>query len=109
MFAISIHEIECWLLPFIADMPAHRSKIVGCLKTAEQVANKRGYSLNQKNYEAGKHYEDLSRDMKNHKELMRKYSLNPSLSLFIENLKAMFIKGSGSQPENEKDSSTEGS
>jgi len=99
LFAVCIHEIECWLLPFIADMPAHRSKIVGCLKTAEQVANKRGYSLNQKNYEEGKHYEDLSRDMKNHKQLARKYSSNPSLRIFIEMLKTAFPATPPPQPE----------
>lgn len=86
LFAISVHDIECWLLPFITDKPAHQSKTVGCVKAVEQIANKRGFSINQKNYENGKHYEELSREMRNNKELMRKYSLNESLKTFVDRL-----------------------
>ncbi len=86
LFAIGLHDIECWLLPFITDKPALQSKIVGCVKTVEQIANKRGFSINQKNYENRKHYEGLSREMKNNKELMRKYSLNIGLKAFVDTL-----------------------
>jgi hypothetical protein len=44
-------QIECWLLPFIADQPAHQSKIVGCVNAVERIAQKQGISINQKNYE----------------------------------------------------------
>ncbi len=98
LFAISVHDIECWILPFITDKQAHQSKITGCVNAVEQVANKAGFSINQKNYEDGKHYEDLSRNMKNNNEIMRKYSLNPSLKVFINSLIGTFKK-----PQEEKD------
>ena len=90
LFAISIHDIECWLLPFIADQPAHQSKIVGCVNAVERMAIKQGISINQKNYEDGKHYEKFSQDMKKNNTLMQRYSLNPSLKIFIDMLKTAF-------------------
>ncbi len=86
IFAICVHDMECWLLPFHASQPAHFSKIVRCYPTLEQVAQKKGFSLHQKNYEDGKHYEDLSKDMKDNKILFQKSKLNPSLKYFIESL-----------------------
>jgi hypothetical protein len=90
LFAISAHDIECWLLPFIADQPAHQSKMVGCVNAVERIAQKKGFSIHQKNYEDGKHYEDFSQGMKNHNILMHKYSSNPSLKIFIDSLKTAF-------------------
>lgn len=89
-FAISVHDIECWLLPFNSSTPAHYSKIVSCVKTLERIANQKGFSINKKNYQEGKHYEELSKEMKKHKILMEKHSLNPSLQIFIDKLKNRF-------------------
>jgi hypothetical protein len=89
-FAICIHDLECWLMPFNANQPAHHSKIVGCQKTLENIAKKQGFSIHQKNYEDGKFYETLSQDMKKQKILLLKYSLNPSLKIFIETLSKKF-------------------
>ncbi len=89
-FAICVHDLECWLLPFNATHAAHHSKIVGCANTIEQIAQKSGYSINQKNYENGKHYDTLSKEMKNNKELLQKGVLNPSLKIFIESLTDSF-------------------
>jgi hypothetical protein len=36
------------------------------------------------------HYEKFSQDMKNHNALMQRYSLNPSLKIFIDVLKTAF-------------------
>lgn len=83
VFAITIHEIECWLLPFITTNKAHFSKMVGCENAVEKIANKQGFSIHQKNYQEGKHYDDLSQGMKNRKQLLEKSKLNPSLGLFI--------------------------
>jgi hypothetical protein len=99
LFAISIHDIQCWLLPFIADQPAHQSKIVGCVNAVERIAVKQGISINQKNYEDGKHYEKLSQDMKKNNTLMQRYSLNPSLKIFIDILKTAFPSGQSPVPE----------
>jgi hypothetical protein len=86
IFAVCVHDIECWLLPFHASQPAHFSKMVRCYPTLEQVAQKKGYSLHQKNFQEGKHYEDLSKDMKDNKVLIQKSKLNPSLKFFIDSL-----------------------
>lgn len=92
LFAITVHEVECWLLPFNAALPAHQSKMVNCLETLERIANSRGFSLNQKNYREGRNYEELSKPLKSNKELMHKYLLNPSLKIFVDNLLARFPK-----------------
>lgn len=90
LFAIAVYEIECWLLPFNSNTKAHFSKLVGCTNTIEKIANVRGFSINQKNYEGGKHYEDLSKGMKDNKELLKKSELNPSLKAFVDLLKTTF-------------------
>ena len=90
IFAICVHEVECWLLPFNTNKPAHYSKMVGCVNTIEQIANRNGYSIHEKNYQDGKHYDTLSKEMKNNKVLIQKGSLNPSLKLFLESLTNSF-------------------
>ena len=99
LFAISIHDIECWLFPFITDQPARQSKIVGCVNAVERIAQKLGISINQKNYEDGKHYEKFSQDMKKHNTLIQRYSSNPSLKIFIDMLKTAFPATPPLQPE----------
>lgn len=96
-FAISVHEIECWLLPFNTDNKAHQRKLVGCFNAIENIANKHGFSLNQKNYEAGKHYDILSKGIKSNRELKSKNVLNPSLKVFIESLKSVLPNSSTSK------------
>lgn len=85
-FAICVHDLECWLLPFNAPQPAHQSKIVGCQNTIEKIAGKKGLSIHQKNYQDGKVYDELSKNLKSHKILMEKYTLNSSLEVFINTL-----------------------
>jgi hypothetical protein len=98
IFAICVHEIECWLLPFNANQPAHYSKIAGCANAIEKIAQKNGYSIHQKNYQNGKHYDDLSKEMKNNKALMQKTNLNPGLKFFIDSLSDTFPKGKVEEP-----------
>lgn len=92
IFAITIHEIECWLLPFISEKKAEHKKLVTCSKTVERIANKIGISINQKNYADGKHYDDFSSEMKKQKELLAKSELNPSLKVFMDKLQKTFPK-----------------
>jgi hypothetical protein len=90
LFAVTVHDMECWLLPFNIETLAHQSKMVNCIATLERIANKKGFSINQKNYQSGKHYDEFSKDMKNNKELIKKSKLNPSLQIFIEMLERAF-------------------
>ncbi len=93
IFAITVHEIECWLLPFHITTHAHQRKMVGCLGTLENIANTKGISINQKNFQQGKHYEDFAKPMKKRKDLFQKMELNPSLKVFIQSLKVKFPNG----------------
>ena len=86
IFAICVHEIECWILPFQAIIPAHTKKMVNCLKTLEFYANKKGFSTHQKDFSGSKNYDELSKEMKNHKLLLQNKDLNPSLKIFIDNM-----------------------
>ena len=90
LFAICVHDIECWLLPFNATQPAHHKKLVGCVTTIEKIANEKGFSIHEKNYQEGKHYETLSKPMRDNGQLMNKGKLNESLSLFINELTKVF-------------------
>jgi hypothetical protein len=90
IFAIAVHDIECWVLPFTSDKSSDHAKMVNCLNSTERIANKKGFSLNQKNYREGKHYEDLSKGMTKQKDLMQLYTYNPSLRVFVDNLIQIF-------------------
>ena len=90
LFAVTVHDMECWLLPFNEKLKNKQAKIVGCFNALEAIANKQGFSLHQKNFEESKHYEKLSADMKKQKTLFDKAHLNISLHFFIEQLKVFF-------------------
>ena len=77
--------IECWLLPFNATLPAHQKKMVGCVNAIEKLANEKGFSINEKNYAGGKHYDILSKPMRGNGELITKGKLNESLSFSFMN------------------------
>ncbi|MHA4811870.1 hypothetical protein ACX0G9_27490 [Flavitalea flava] len=94
IFAISVHELECWLLPFNSNNSAHQAKMVNCLNTLEKIATAKGFSLHQKNYQGGRHYDDFSTGMKKNSELKQKYGLNPSLKIFIQKLPKAIASGS---------------
>ncbi len=85
LFAICVHDIECWLLPFNATLPAHQKKMVGCVNAIEKLANEKGFSINEKNYAGGKHYDILSKPMRGNGELITKGKLNESLSFSFMN------------------------
>jgi hypothetical protein len=84
-------------LPFNAKQPAHSGKIVGCGNAMEQIALKNGYSLHQKNYQDGKHYDTLSKEMKDNKSLHQKAGLNAGLKYFIDSLSLVFKKDADEQ------------
>lgn len=90
LFAITVHDMECWLLPFNTTAPAHQSKMVNCVTALEHIANKRGFSIHQKNNQDSKYYIDFSKEMKDKNNLINKSKLNPSLKIFIEMLETNF-------------------
>lgn len=85
IFAISVHEIECWLLPlYYTDNK--KEKFKGCLSTLNQALSKTegfGISANNRNPD---YYEAISRKYLKQRVLMSKYKDNPSFRVFIEEI-----------------------
>jgi hypothetical protein len=81
IFAISVHSIECWLLP-IYYTDNKKSKIKSCLSTLNKaLQRKEKFTIDAKNPE---YYEIVSGKYCKHKVLMKCYKENPSLKIFIE-------------------------
>ncbi|MEA5256586.1 hypothetical protein VB264_02250 [Arcicella aquatica] len=77
VFAISVDEIECWLLPLY-----YTDKI-------KEAINNCDYRLHQKAGKFEKNYNDydkVSKDYRKNKVLMKVYKSNPSLKIFIESV-----------------------
>ena len=83
IFAITVHTIECWLLPLYYD-DANKSKFKGCLDRLNLALNRReGFTISAKTPE---YYDSISRKYLKQKTLMSKYGDNPSFKIFIEEL-----------------------
>jgi hypothetical protein len=77
LFAISVDEIECWLLPlYYTDNT--KSKTNNCDHKLHQKAGKF-----EKNYTD---YDKISKDFRKSKTLMKSYLENPSLKIFVESV-----------------------
>ncbi len=85
IFAISVHEIECWLLPlYYTDNK--KEKFKGCLTTLNQeLSRKEGFGISAANKNPD-YYETISRQYLKHKVLMSKREDNPSLKIFLEEI-----------------------
>lgn len=83
IFAISIHSLECWLLPFYFANNK-KGKIVSCLNTLNP-ALKREFDFTISAKEPD-YYRTASKIMRKHKTFMEKYKDNFSLDLFITEL-----------------------
>ena len=84
IFAISVHSTECWLLPlYYTDNK--KSKVTNCLRTLNQALQKKeNFTIDAKNPE---YYENISKKYLKNKVLMKHYKENPSLKIFIEEIK----------------------
>ena len=91
IFAISVHSIECWLLPiYFPGQPAKASKTENCLKTLNSVLQQReGFYIDKKEL---KYYRDISEKFKKNKDLKRWCILNPSFHGFILELEKRDIR-----------------
>ena len=78
LFAISVDEIECWLLPlYYTDNT--KSKTNNCNHKLHQKAGKF-----EKNYND---YDKISREFRKTKTLMKTYQENSSLKIFVDSVK----------------------
>ena len=81
-FAISVHSLECWLLPLYAKSKTHFSKIKNCAKQLERDVNRHGIDY-IKEYRP---YDNLSIQFRKRKELEKAKQHQQSLALFLESL-----------------------
>ena len=92
LFAISVHSLECWLLPLYYTDKKKQAKVKNCLDTLNlQLAKKHKFTIdpNAKNPE---YYREFSKQYSKHKVLMKHYKDNPSLKNFIEEIQSRDIK-----------------
>jgi hypothetical protein len=85
IFAISVHSIECWLLPLY--YPDNRKeKLVNCLSSLNQKIDKKHQFTIDVDAKNPDYYRKISKQYFKQKVLMKFYQANPSLRIFIENL-----------------------
>ncbi|MCG3672392.1 hypothetical protein [Aliarcobacter butzleri] len=80
IFAISIHELECWLLPIYKD--SKQEKIMGCFESLKRECYSQDIKI-EKNYLS---YNELSKVFLKNKTLMKISSKNASFQIFLESL-----------------------
>lgn len=87
IFAISVHAVECWLLPiYYPTEKSKAAKITGCLDMLNKVLlQKEGFYIDLKN---PKYYQKIAkRIIKMNKREFDSYAkLNPSLHVFVSSL-----------------------
>ncbi len=86
IFAISVHSIECWLLPLCYN-DKRKAKIVNCTNTVDEKLKKDGVKIRLQNKKGEKNvesYREISEKYCKHKTLINLYSKNPSLKIFID-------------------------
>lgn len=90
IFGISVHSIECWLLPiYFSNQTSKANKTVNCLKTLNEVLpQKEDFYIDKKE---PKYYRKISKYYKKQKNLFDSYILNPSLQIFVEEVKSKTI------------------
>ncbi len=91
IFAIAVESIECWVLPLLYSTKPHQQATVNCLQRVNQILIKDGYTIDTKAKNYNNIYDKISKDYQKQKLLKQFYPLNPSLKIFVENLKSTFI------------------
>ena len=82
IFAISVHQIECWFLPiYFKDKKAKAGKITGCIDTLNEVLPQQENGLYIHGKDLG-YYRRISKHYR--KQILGLYHLNPSLKIFVE-------------------------
>lgn len=84
IFAISVHSIECWLLPLYENEKKKKVKIKNCLENLNRALKQKELSSINLNNKSPDDYETISKLYRKHKILMRHYKDNPSFKIFID-------------------------
>jgi hypothetical protein len=85
VFAISVSEIECWLLPFFATTDTHKKKEISCCKTVNRYLKGKGFTLDCTNDAGGfDQYQKAAKIIADKKVFFPNYKFNESLKYFVE-------------------------
>ena len=85
LYAISVDEIECWLLP-LYYMDNTKANTANCLfKLNQQLAKNNEKTIPKGKEGAVPTYRKISKPYMKNKVLMDKYAQNPSFKVFVEN------------------------
>ena len=89
IFAISVHSIECWLLPIYYNTQHQKAgKTTGCMESLNKALTKQeGFYIDKKEEQ---YYRIVCKKLR--KQIKSIYTLNPSLRAFVENIEAKNIK-----------------
>ncbi|TYQ25624.1 phage tail protein [Pseudanabaena sp. UWO310] len=79
IFAIAVHSIECWLLPLLATEDKS-SETENCCQILEKTVT----GFRPKNYG---YYQEITKRYRDHEDFLALYTKNPSLKIFIDELK----------------------
>lgn len=87
IFAISVHELECWLLPIYYTNDAQKAaKIENCIAMLnKELQKKEGFYINAKE---PRMYEKMAKHFRKKKDLEKFVTGNPSFLIFYEELKS---------------------
>ncbi len=93
IFAIAVHEIECWFLPIYFN-DNKSTKITNCINTLNTVLfEKEDFYINDKEII---YYEKIVKNFKKIKDLKKYAAKNKSLSIFLEELEQKIKENNGS-------------
>ena len=86
IFAISVHSLECWILPIYES--SKNEKIIGCAdKLKYAISNSSSKKIKKLNTEKTyPNYDKLTQDFLKYKKLMEVVSKNSSFQIFISSL-----------------------
>jgi hypothetical protein len=88
IWAISVHSIECWLLPLYYK-DNKKSHFKNCLRALnEQLVKKHDFTIDAKKPE---YYRKISKQYSKHRDLMACYQHNPSLKSFVVDIESKKI------------------
>jgi len=86
IFAISVHSVECWLLPLYCTDKKKKSKTKNCLDTLNIALKRKNEKAIDPERKQSDIYENISKQYCKHKILMSHYKDNPSFRIFIEEI-----------------------
>jgi len=92
IFAISVHSLECWLLPLYYTDKQKKAKCKNCLNTLNYELSKQHKFTIDKNDKNPEYYREIAKQYGKHKVLMKHYQDNPSLKFFIEEIESRNIQ-----------------